>query len=441
MKKILSGIILAGASCAVFATDARVETMGRNSNFFRDEIQIHQNPANLGLHGNIMYGSYGGFNEGLRRPEFPYFGGVVSFGEQGSSRFSIGATFNRVDSALNVIAGNLDSLGLRTTVPSQTNNGRPLVFAGNSWNWPSQTVTNTELDWLGKVDLMTAYTLSGGATIGLGAYFAFQNGQRRDLVTGMESMDRSAKELQNRFVRGSIGVNTPIGDGTDLEASVGISALTLRGAAPGNDPTFFYAADNDIGVQLGVRFFSDMASINGALVPSLNFSLFNYGKDDKIADVSAGIGLNVNIDRGFFWTGFEGVYNRTTNIVVGSNRVENDQNVPFTAGGNYNDIIFGRRELMGGRVGFGIERNVLTDWFVIRVGGGKLLARERVDSETSKWVETPDEDHVSLGMGVNVENRLKIDFTVSENLPYTFTNLFSGHASHIVTRVSAVFLF
>jgi len=99
---------------------------------------------------------------------------------------------------------------------------------------------------------------------------------------------------------------------------------------------------------------------------------------------------------------------------------------------------------MGGKVGFGIERNVLTDWFILRVGGAKLLAKEVLgNGQGSRWLETNDTDHVSLGMGVNIENRLKIDFTVAQNLPYTFTSLFSSDQGnpYLASRVSAVFAF
>jgi hypothetical protein len=216
----------------------------------------------------------------------------------------------------------------------------------------------------------------------------------------------------------------------DLEASVGISALTLRGAIDANstESAFHYAAENDIGIQVDVRMFADASTLNGAFVPHIQANIFNYG-EERIIDFNAGVGINLNIDRGFFWAGLEGVYNKTSNILVGQE-----------ANGAAK---FGKRDVTGGRVGFGIERNVLTDWFVIRVGGSKLFAKESRDSDKSgsKFIETADEDHVSLGMGVNIEDRLKIDFTLAQNLPYTFTNLFSGNSSYLASRVSAVFSF
>jgi hypothetical protein len=52
-----------------------------------------------------------------------------------------------------------------------------------------------------------------------------------------------------------------------------------------------------------------------------------------------------------------------------------------------------------------------------------------------------DGDLVSLGFGLNVDNRLRIDFVAAEDLPYTFTNLVSGNKSHLFNRGSATYRF
>ena len=443
MKKIIMGVMAAGVACAVFATDARVETMGRTDRFFSDEISIHQNAANLGLYDKIMYGSYGLFNSDSYNPELPYFGGAISFGQKENSRskFSVGVTFNRVDSALNYVMFNIDSLGLRypyaklkkttggkTYHPEDINlTDRAVNYLGNNieGKWPVDGPHSVDL--VGKIDIMLAKTLSNGTTIGLGAYLAFQ-----------DSTKSSEDGFKNRYVRGNVGVNTQIGDGINLEASVALSALTLIGeiVEPYElDKPYYAAADNDIGTTIDVRMFADVASINAAFVPHIQANIIQYACGrEKIIDFNAGLGFNLNIDRGFFWTGIEGFYTKKSLAFI---KYDNDDNLPH----------FGSKDVIGGKVGFGIERNVLTDWFVIRVGGGKILAKESLadGKEGSKWVENPDGDHVSLGMGVNIEDRLKIDFTVSNNIPYTFTNLFSGSNSgkstYISSRVSAVFAF
>jgi len=170
----------------------------------------------------------------------------------------------------------------------------------------------------------------------------------------------------------------------------------------------------------------------------LRADIVNYGDDERLVNFSAGVGLNVNIDRGFFWTGFYGLYNSKSYALIG-----NENAIP--QGGAFTPATgpkYGSKNLTGGKVGFGIERNVLTDWFVMRVGGTKMLAKEQIGNNESRWVETNDTDHVSLGVGVNIENRLKIDFTLAQNLPYTFTSLFSSSGNpYLASRVSAVFAF
>jgi len=436
-KKIVVAIMLAGVSCAVFATDARVETMGRTDRFFKDETSIHRNAADLGLYDKIMYGSYGFIDSTSNSsykgivPKLPMFGGAVSMGQKegSSSKFAIGATFNRVDSALNYVMFNVKDLGLDYKgLKSSTNQGeRPVVFAGNSIPDDRGYASDKSMSLVGKVDLMLAQTFSNGTTIGLGGYLAFQD----------SSADRSSNNYRNRFVRGNIGVNTPIGDNTALEASVGLSALDLRGyiSRAIGESQWYDAAKNDLGMHVDVRLFSDISSISGAFVPHIQANVVQYdcGRE-HLLDFNAGLGLNLNIDRGFFWAGLEGLYNKKSRAITNAMAVNGGDSIFY----------YGKKDLIGGKIAFGIERNVLTDWFIIRVGGAKLLAKEtRADGKDgSNWVENPDADHVSLGMGVNIEDRLKIDFTVVNNLPYTFTNLFgSGSSPYVMSRVSAVFAF
>jgi len=377
-KKIIIGVMSIGV-VSVFATDARVETMGRTDRFFADEISIHQNAANLGLYDKIMYGSYGVYvptesNEWTTvKPNLPYFGGAISVGQKEDSRskFSVGATFNRVDSALNYVMFNIDSLGLRYTKLDKSGSTnfisnddilrRKVEYAGNHDNQIDQGAG--KIDLVGKVDLMFAKTLSNGTTIGLGGYLAFQ-----------DSSYDNASGYRNHFVRGNVGVNTPIGDGVNLEASLAFSAINLRGKATdvSGETYWFEAADNDIGTHIDVRMFADVASINAAFVPHIQANIIQYacGEEDLL-DFNAGIGFNLNIDRGFFWTGLEGFYNKATRALIG------------TDGEDGSGLYFGAKNLMGGKVGFGIERNVLTDWFIIRVGGGKVIAKQAFDSGKS----------------------------------------------------------
>ena len=50
-------------------------------------------------------------------------------------------------------------------------------------------------------------------------------------------------------------------------------------------------------------------------------------------------------------------------------------------------------------------------------------------------------DAVGFGVGINIEEKLKVDATLAEDLPYTFGNLFSGPMHHLVSRISATYSF
>ena len=138
-------------------------------------------------------------------------------------------------------------------------------------------------------------------------------------------------------------------------------------------------------------------------------------------DIAAGLGININIDKGFFWGGLEFLY--------GQDDKDNDaeQNV-------------------GGKFSFGIERNVLWDWFLIRVGGQKSLLIKTMGISEKEWWENPasdetDKDLVGLGFGINIDNRLHIDFVANEMIPFTLSNIISSEQKYLFSRVSATYSF
>jgi hypothetical protein len=120
----------------------------------------------------------------------------------------------------------------------------------------------------------------------------------------------------------------------------------------------------------------------------------------------------------------------------------------------------------GGTISFGIERNIWWDWFVIRVGGQKTIAY--ADYKAAKYNEhnilcpaspaagslgCPESgnyfvtnpvndgtrnDNVGFGFGINVEEKLKVDFTVAEDV--MFRNPFQGEG-RLMSRVSATYSF
>ena len=114
MKKAIAVVLFAGCFISSYATDARVIAMGRSDDFFMDEESIFNNPANVNIYPNMVYGSYGVYrtwqadstkkNREYTDPTDPFFGAIVSYpltpnlakGAQ-NSLFSFGAFCNRRD--------------------------------------------------------------------------------------------------------------------------------------------------------------------------------------------------------------------------------------------------------------------------------------------------------------------------------------------------------
>lgn len=418
MRKIVVAILVLGYCGSAFATDARVLTMGRVDDYFMDDISVFRNPANVSIYPNMLMGSMGifvqdtaldvtGELEGLSRynrdPQKPFFGGILSYSLNQSAdagdqypMLSVGGVFNRYDYVLDHL---LD-------------NGGP--FFGISKKSRDAGIPDTcdvaMLKPVGKIDMMVGYALKNGAMIGGGAYFAFQ-----------EEMSSGSVGRETKLVKGSIGANIPVAKTMDLETSIGLSMYTAVGTVDTGGPTEVEVtvAERDIGVRADIRLFSALSALNGDFVPHAGFELlkFHEGKSQCLG-INAGVGININIDRGFFWAGLSGLY-------------EED---------GYKDSDF-----IGGRIAFGIERNVLWDWFVWRVGVSKTLGRQKVGTEETFYenaeADASDKDHVSFGWGLNIENRLKVDVVMAEDIFYTWTNLISGNHHHIASRITATYSF
>jgi hypothetical protein len=413
MKKALAIVLAAGFVVGSYATDARVVVMGRHSAFYRDEVSIFKNPADISLYPNMLYGSYGWFayddSSSINvykniYPKDPFFGAFMSHRfseEENGPMLSFGVFLNRRDYVLD----NLFEAAAGLTNDSN----RPV--------WLAQPV--------GKVDLIVGYDLGNGLALGLGAYGAFQEKKEND--------DLIARTY---VYKGTFGINWNLEQGLDLEASVNGGILSGKSVAfdvADNEPYLNeglgVAADKDFFWRGDVRFFSAVPAINGSFVPQVSLEFMNF-EDKSRLDLEGGIGLNVNIDRGFFWAGIQGLY------------TEDDNRRPNST-----------ESSIGARFSFGIERNIVWDWFLIRVGGQKEVRNVNKDSKGSWWEENSpgfgkfgandgeDGDLVSLGFGLNIDNRLRIDFVASEDLPYTFTNLVSGNKFNLFNRVSATYRF
>ncbi len=429
MRKVLIAILVTGCIYSLFATDSRVLTMGRTDNFFMDDISVFRNPANVSIYPNMLMGSLGiyradtsidstgtlsGLSNYNRDPQKPFFGGILSYSLNQSAdagdqypMLSLGLVFNRYDDMLDYITPESDK------------------FFGTGINTILEPVDY--LKPVGKLDMILGLALKNGGMIGLGGYLAFQ-----------KEKDNDKEGKQTRLVKATGGINWPVAKTMDLEVSVNGGLTTKIGEAKTVDAdgnisqskSLVTIADNDVFVSADVRLFSALSSLNGDFVPHLGFDYIQYNSnlENRIIDFDAGFAININIDRGFFWAGVEGFYEDYQ-----SKKVEN----------SYTSV-----ETIGARVAFGIERNIIWDWFVWRVGATKKLAFQKTGGQNGKtlWIENPeadasDEDHVAFGWGLNIENRLKVDVVMAEDIFYTFTNLISGNHHHITNRITATYSF
>jgi hypothetical protein len=413
MKKALAIVLAAGFVVGSYATDARVVVMGggnggKSPAFYRDEVSIFKNPADISLYPNMLYGSYGWLDPGLKTeqyyygnsyPQDPFFGAFLSHRlseEENGPMVSFGAFLNRSDYILEDLFQAADGL---------TNKfGREAPLAKP----------------VGKIDLIFGYDLGNGLAVGVGAYGAYQKKvEEKDII-----------DLTSVF-KGTLGINWNLEQGLDLEASVNGGMITGIATVDGYyNEGYAVAADGEFFWRGDVRFFSAVPAINGSFVPQVSLEFMNLDKSNRL-DLEGGVGINMNIDRGFFWAGVQGLYT-SLDITAGNKGDEKNE------------------ASIGGRFSFGIERNIVWDWFLIRVGGQKEIRNVAVGNKVSSWVENSPEfgvengqdgDLVSLGFGLNIDNRLRIDFVASEDLPYTFTNLVSGNKSHLFNRVSATYRF
>ena len=427
------GILGVGSA---FATFARVESMGKNTTYIMDDVSIFDNPANANLYSNYLIGGFGAYTDndmkagGNKDPQHPTFGGIfsISFGDDNhpDPKFTIGGLFGRVNTDLAMYLPDYVQMG------------------NNSYTIVPETVTNFD-GFLGG-------TLSSGDAWGLHIYIAHQDGGDVD-ESGTYQPDSKAYAS---IVQLDAGLNFQIGSGTSYELSGGIARVQY-----GPDRHDFFD-DGDFSILAKARAFFTMDAIDGELVPAVSMKLAQSpGIDDKRAQ--AGMGINVAMDRGFFWMGLDFIWNQTKAhdwyYVSGDKNVNEGNGAWVYDSRNEDDPHWDKRSDIGGKISFGIERNIWWDWFVIRVGGQKSILYTECDVNskneyndkrygickdngtfftTNPLADGSNDDHVGFGFGINIEERLKIDVTVAEDL--LFRNPFQGEG-RIFSRLDATYSF
>jgi hypothetical protein len=418
---------------AAFATNARVESMGKNSRFIMDDISIFDNPANMNLFPNFLMGELGVYNgRGTEKvgtndnhdPWDPWFGGLFSLDIGSGNSVSIGGIFGRKEERLlkyfpDYIAKDQISMPTRTPTPVTNFDG----FLGADFS---------------------------GMAIGLHIYLAHQDGIFDDGAINNEAF-ASALQLD-------AGVNIEISGDYQLEISGGAARIQY---GPSDRDIF---DDKLFSGFINARLFSKIDAIDGHLIPVASFRSMNVPGRNEM-DVSAGLGVDTKFDRGFFWIGLTGFYNvqeagENWYGTAGNNLVGTKYN--DLGGDGWGDGSRTRLSQIGGTINFGIERNIWWDWFVLRVGGQKTIAyadykvsgnspynvlcpiaEKGCYDDGNYFVTNPvndgtKDDNVGFGFGINIEEKLKIDAVVSEDL--LFRNPLLG-GGRLISRISATYTF
>ncbi len=420
------GILVLISTLPSWATYSRVESMGKRADFFMDDISIFDNPANMNIFPNFLIGELGTYRQSqsgmpgtasdssdasanIRRnmdPANSWFGGIFSYSlsknkETGNlyPQVSIGGAFNRKDEELFAF------------LPDSAD-GNPIP----------EPATN--------FDGFLGMTLSNGGMLGSHVYVAMEEGanQRNGSRIGSPNPDINAYLL-----RGDVGVNWPIARNIDGELSVGTAWMSYGPKSIDPQVSYFIKA----------RAFSTLEIINGELVPLFNYSVMQ-APGRTYTKLHFGLGVNVSLDRGFFWLGAQGLFDEDETKGMTKNP---DRTVSYKHLGTAHEV----ESIRGSLVSFGIERNVWWDWLVLRVGGQKEISYRNKESslsgETFNYIFTnptsdgTPNDAVGFGIGINIEEKLKVDATLAEDLLYTFGNLFSGPEHHVISRISATYSF
>jgi len=424
-------------SVVAFATNARVESMGKNTRFIMDDISIFDNPANINLYPNFLMGELGVYN-GNRAdsigagknhdPWDPWFGGLFSLDIGGGNALSIGGILGRKEERL-----------LK-------------YFPDYIYNNSSKTINETAVP-ITNFDGFLGANFSGTA-IGLHIYLAHQDGIANN---GQITNEAFASALQL-----DAGVNIELSSNYQFELAGGVARIQY---GPSDHKLF---DDKLFSGFANARLFSRISAIDGHLIPVASISSMNTpGRSET--DVSGGLGVDTKFTRGFFWLGLTGFYNIQS---ADQNWLWGGPGAASLSGGDIEGTIFwdgnesysrARLQQIGGTISFGIERNIWWDWFVLRVGGQKTIAyadyKTRAGTEynvlcpyakdngcfedgnyfaTNPVNNGTKDDNVGFGFGINIEEKLKVDASVAED--FLFRNPFQG-GGRLISRISATYSF
>ncbi|MFH0919251.1 MAG: hypothetical protein V1913_02730 [Fibrobacterota bacterium] len=425
------------AAVAATATESRIESMGKRDVFFRDDMGVFVNPAEIGVLGNFVTGTLGFVND-VSETTYTVSGAsgdTLINGQRYYRQFALDTVVKpQTATPTNQWFGVVYNLPVSKTVS---------LFGGAAFNRTDELLgfydavrrdRYYKLEGLypalkGRSDFMFGLKMKN-FNVGVGYYTASQH-KVEDYVVTLQK-----PRYDFSFSLNKVNLGTEIGFGAhSLEVYGSVGNVTYSNE--NNSTTPFDTLTNiketsDKSLSLGSRFFFQTKIGGGVVfVPA-----FNYKKlailDSTQTSVGGGVGLNYRLDGGFFWCGVEGeTYTR-----------ENTKDT-ITVEGN------------GARFNFGIEKSLIWKWLIVRVGGNKFIATETETKKiagtsvsTSRWVQNKDDDGTSedllgFGIGLNYQNRLRFDITLNEAMPY-FNPFGDGlkdspNGGHMLLRICSTF--
>jgi hypothetical protein len=429
---------------SLFATQARVESMGKRPAFFVDDVTMFTNPANATFYPNAIMGEMGFYpqNElstkdiGFRRdPIAPWFGALWRYGLSSEGlrdpQITIGGFFGR------------ERTELTRFIP------REVIVQGETYQIP-QTITN--------FDAFLAGTMIDGSAVGAHVYVGIQDGKQDD--------DVLARNAHASVLTMDYGANFLVTNSSSVEVSFGIARIQY-GPSRRNflDPGLFSYYSQG-------RLFLEMEAWHGQFITGYKISEMEVPGWDETS-YGLNTGFNVIIPRGLFWMGLDAVQVKEQ-VGTWHRHSERDDTGKLTESflvyrepGRLEDVIKDRSTQLGAIVSFGIERNVWKDWVMLRAGGQKSFAYKTCHNNADRselgsnaesaicvtandrkgrsnyWTTNPIgdgslDDHLGFGVGLNMDNKLKVDATIAEDA--LFRNPFT-QTGRFISRISAIYTF
>jgi len=438
MKNISICILFLATS--LFATQARVESMGKRPAFFVDDIAIFDNPANATFYSNALMGELGFYSQNslgqkdignTKDPFAPWFGALFKYGLSNKGmrdpQITFGGAFGR------------EHYNFTRFVPRK-------VVVGSDTVAVPQTITN--------FDAFLAGTMIDGSAIGAHVYVGVQDG-KQDYPSADPNQGIIAHNAHVSILAMDYGANFLVTNNTSVELTMGVARIQYgpsRKTFLDQGLFSFYSQG---------RAFLEVNAFGGHLITGYKIADMEIpGWEEKYYNLNTG--LNIVIPRGFFWFGLDGVLIKET---VGTwdrvNEDNGDTYLIYREPGSREQYKSDKAERVGGIVSFGIERNIWKKWFTIRVGGQKSFIynectrgskeRENIcqasDAQVGKKVnfwstnaygDGTLDDHVGFGIGLNMDDKLKIDAALAED--FIFRNPFRG-SGRFVSRISAIYTF